>query len=356
MLTPEEVTELLLPVNVDYIKQHGVDRAWLTEADYVLLVHHHRRLMTQPLNQRGKPFTGLAYDFYYGHLWRYTEIRDGYHFGDDAAFYEDGKLQSYERKDDEEHYRYDWYENGGLQAVTEWNRKDHPEYCRQRYYGADGRLLLMKTKCEFEATYNPNAADSPFDFTFYENGEFRQITLKAPSARDFYSVAEFDPDGIPMRFFVNPHYTEDSLDKRLKEGLPRCEILHSAKYRFYRGYLEYSEVSPNSGRICWWRASACIHFRNGREGDTIIEYKKGVPEGKQCVYYPSGKIREQYFLSDGKECFRHIYWHPNGIIREAIVYARDGAVMLHVTFDDKGYLGSYQFHADVCKQAYRQNV
>ena len=49
------------------------------------------------------------------------------------------------------------------------------------------------------------------------------------------------------------------------------------------------------------------------------------------------------------EYFRHIYWHPNGVIREASVYSNSGAVMMHVTFDDKGCLSSYQFNADVFK-------
>ncbi len=351
MLKPEEVMKLLLPVDMDYIRQHGVDGKWLSEADYSYFgVRNPRRLMTQPPNRQKKPYTGLKYEFFdgSGQLARCTEIKNGYPFGDDISFYESGALASYERMDEDEHYRYDWYENGALKAVTEWNRKDNPDYYRKRVFDAAGRPFGMKTVCEIQAIYQPDAAESPLDFTFHGNGEFRQITVKAPSVHDLYTGIGFDPDGIPLHFAVNPHYTEDSLDKRLKDGLPRCEPFRRGKYRLYRGYLECRRYSRKSG-FYWWHASACIHFRNGRNGDSIFEYDRGKQHGKQCIYDPSGKIQEQYFLSKEKEYRHHIFWYPNGMIREAIFYTYGGAVMLYVTFDDQGSLLSYQLNSDVFK-------
>ncbi len=352
MLTPEEVRALLLPLNTEYIKTHGVDEYRLFVEDYTYLcVRHHGRLMTGHFREGGRPYTGLRYawDYDADRLVRYTEIKDGYYFGDDAKFYDTGALASYERKDDEEHYRYDWDEDGALQAVTEWIRKDHPEYYRKRKYDADGMLLSMMISCEIEVKYLPNAEDSPYDFTFHENGEFRQITCKAATARDFYSEIELDPDGIPVRFAVNPHYTEDKLEKRLKDGSPSCETFNRSKFRYgyYLGRMEHREPKCHCG---WDWTTGCVRFRDSKQGDKIFEYINGKQEGKQCIYYPSGRIQEEYFLSAGKEYFRHIYWHPNRIMREAVVYS-NGAVMLHVTFDDKGNQLSYALHAEVFKEA-----
>ena len=370
MLTPEEVRALLLPLNTDYIKTHGVDEYQLTAEDYTYLcVRHHRRLLTKPFREGGRPYTGLRYEEFYDsdQIERYTEIKEGYYFGDDVTFYDTGALQSYERKDDAEHYLYEWYEDGVLSAVTEWTRKDNPGFYRKRVYGGTGRLIRMKLECELTVEYLPNGADSPYDFKFHENGEFRQITCKAPTVRDFYSEIVLDPDGIPVRFAVNPHYTEEKLEKRLKNSSPRCETFSLAKYWFRRhGYgwsgeykygtsnytfnrLEVRAPRSNGPGFWWLGVDAFIRFRNSKQGDRIFEYKSGEQEGKQCVYYPSGKIQEEYFLYAGKEYFRHIYWHPNGIMREAIIYAYGGAVMLHVTFDEKGNQLSYQLNTDVFK-------
>lgn len=374
MLTPEEVRKLLLPPNTDYIITHGVDAYRLFVEDYTYLcVRHHGRLMTGHFREGGRPYTGLRYEWDYDadQLERYTEFKDGYYFGDDAKFYDTGALASYERKDDEEHYRYDWDENGALQAVTEWIRKDQPEYYRKREYDADGRLLSMMISCEIEVKYLPNAAESPYDFTFHENAEFRQIICKAPTGRDFYSEIELDPDGIPVRFAVNPHYTEEKLEKRLKDSSSRCETFNQAKYRFskfgygWSGEYKYGSSNYHFNRLevkmpmhnglgwGWYGVDGYIRFRNSKQGDSIFAYKSGEQEGKQYVYYPSGNIQETYFLSAGKECFRHIYWHPNGIMREAIVYSHR-EVMLRVTFDDKGNQLSCQLNSDVFKKAYKK--
>ena len=355
MLTPEEVRALLLPLNTEYIKTHGVDEYRLFVEDYTYLcVRHHERLMTGHFREGGRPYTGLRYawDYDADQLVRYTEIKDGYYFGDDAKFYDTGALASYERKDDEEHYRYEWDEEGALQAVTEWIRKDHPEYYRKREYDADGRLLSMMISCEIEVKYLPNAEDSPYDFTFHENGEFRQIICKAPTARVFYTEIELDPDGIPVRFAVNPHYTEEKLEKTLKDSSSRYETFNQAKYRFSKfsfNRLEVKMPMRNGLGWGWYGVDGYIRFRNSKQGDSIFAYKRGEQEGKQCVYYPSGNIQETYFLSARKEYFRHIYWHANRILREAVVYS-NGAVMLHVTFDDKGNQRSYALHAEVFKE------
>ncbi len=214
MLTPEEVRELLLPVDPDYLIEHGIDDdsdmledGFYTDANGI---YHYQRVMDK---ETFTPFNGLLIRFSEDDPDRiegYSQMKEGYPL-DDVEFYESGALFSYERHDESEHYVYTWHENGALQSVGVWNRRDERDYNRCRDYDETGRLIQQRVKCEIKATYEPDAADSPFDFTFHANGEFRKITLKAPTADDFYTGIELDPDGYPVRISVNPHYTEESL-------------------------------------------------------------------------------------------------------------------------------------------------
>ena len=337
MLKPEEIRERLLPVDVDHLIEFGVDGDNLADEFYCDEngVHHYQRLFDKPMEEGGKPFTGLQISFFDGsdQIAEYTEIKEGYPFGDSVGFHKSGALASYERDDDREHYEYTWFENGVLRSVFEWNRKDRPEYYRAKAYDETGGLIWMRIHCEIQANYQPEAADSPFDFTFHENGEFRKITYKAPSEREFYTAIEFDPDGRPVRYDVNPHYNEDTLQKRLKEGYPRCKTYKPGEYRFQDGVLKYYDGRYGTTWLC---ASGAIHFHEGMQGDKILQYHEGIPRVEQCLYYPSGQIKEQYFVSKGQEYYRHIYWYPNGMIREAIVYGSDQTVRLHVKFDKQG--------------------
>ena len=337
MLTPEEVREILLPVDMDKLIENGVDADDLAEEFYTDAngVYHYQQVFDKPMEEGGTPFTGLSITFFdnFDQIDSYTEMKDGYPFGDEVGFHESGALASYERTDDKEHYAYTWFENGVLRTVYEWNRPDKTEYYRAKAYDKTGKLIWMHVDCEIKVTYQPDEADSPFEFTFHANGEFRQIKYKAPSARDFYSAIEFGTDGHPVRYDVNPHFNEDSLEKRLRDGYPRCKTFEPGKYRFQDGVLQYYNGTHGT---TWLRASGKIHFHEGTDGDKILEYDMGIPRVEQCIYYPSGQIREQYFVSKGKEYYRHIYWHPNGVMREAIVYGQDQTVKLHVKFDKQG--------------------
>ena len=352
MLTPEEVRGILLPVNTEYIKAHGVDfddlysEFYYDEND----IYHYNRTFDFPMEHGGQPFTGLRYEFFSNsdQLANYTQMKEGYHFGDEVEFYLSGALESYERIDDTEHYCYVWYGNGALKTVTEWNRRDKPDFYRMRAYDKTGRLIWMQVKCEITATYKPDDTDTPFDFAFHENGEFRQITYKAPTADDFYSEIEFDPDGYPVRFTVNPHYREAPLSKRLGYYWTNYKTYDPKIHRFQDGILQYPFTDKYGTR--WFREDGHILFHNGMHGDNAMSYHEGKPWGPQYIFYPNGQIKEFYCIDTGGEYNRHVYWYPNGMMREATVYSHR-AVMLHVTFDNKGNLLSYEFNTDVFKKA-----
>ena len=352
MQTPEEVKEMLLPVNVEYIKQHGVDWECLSDEFYWENgFNHYDRKFDRPMAEGGKPFTGLRYEFWDSdHLACYTQMKDGYPLGDDVGFYRSGALQSYTRIDDTEHYRYEWHENGVLKAVTQWNRKDNQQYYRSREYDETGKLLRQRIKFEIEAIYQPDDLNPRFDFLFHENGEFRQITNKAPSACDLYSEIELDPDGIPVRFVVNPHYIKYSLSECLHYYFSNYKTFDEKEFRYKNGVLQ---CRCGEHGTTWRRASGDILFHDGAHGDKFLVYDDGIPRGPQHIYDPSGQIREYYCISKGKEYCHHIYWYPNGMIREAIVYSHYD-VMLRVTFDDKGKQRTCQLNAAVFKKGYKK--
>ena len=352
MLTPEEVRALLLPVNAEYIKAHGVDFDHLYSEFYYDEndIYHYDRTFDFPMEHGGQPFTGLRYEFFSNsdQLANYTQMKEGYHFGDEVEFYMSGALESYERIDDTEHYCYEWYESGALKTVTEWNRRDRPDFYRIRAYDKTGRLIWMQVKCEITATYKPDDTDSRFDFAFHENGEFRQITYKVPTADDFYSGIKFDSDGIPVRFVVNPHFIDDSLSKQLSHYCSRYKTYDPKTHRFQDGVLQYPFTDKYGTR--WFREDGHILFHNGMHGDKFLSYREGKPWGPQYIYYPNGQIQEFYCVDTGGAYHRHVHWYPNGMMREATVYSHR-AVMLHVTFDNKGNLLSYQLNADVFKKS-----
>lgn len=352
MLTPEEIRELLLPVDSDYLIKHGIadDSDALEEGFYTDEngIYHYQRIMNK---ETFTPFNGLLIRFSEDDSDRiegYAQMKDGYPL-DDIAFYESGALCSFERHDDTERYMYTWHENGALKSVAVWHRRDEREYARSKVYDESGRLIKQYVGCEIKATYEPDAADSPFAFTFHENGEFRKITLKAPTADDFYTGIELDPDGYPVRISVNPHYTEESLGVAQESTHHWHKTYDEKNFRVRDGLYEYYDHKIQTWRIL----SGDVLYRDGKNGDKILSYYKGRQCGGQDFYYPDGQIRETFCIDSHGEYRRHIHWYPNGIMREATVYSHY-APMLHVTFDDKGKQRTNQLNAAVFKKAYKK--
>ena len=352
MLTPEEVRELLLPVDPDYLIEHGIDSESdaLEEGFYTDEngMYHYQRVMDKATFT---PFNGLMIHFSEDDPDRiegYSQMKEGYPL-DDVKFYLSGALYLYERHDESEHYMYFWHENGALESVLVWHRRDNRDYARRRHYDETGRLICQYVGCEMNANYEPDAADSPFDFTFHENGEFRTITKKAPTPEDFYTGIELDPDGYPVRISVNPHYIEASLDKQLNWYRASTKTFNDKTFRLQDGSLEYLESRDKK----WYSVNCHVLFRDGMHGYRLLDYRYGILYGPQSVFYPSGQIQEYYGIDSKGEYRHHVHWYPNGIMREAIVYSHYD-VMLHVTFDGKGNQLSCQLYSDVFKKVYKK--
>ena len=137
MLTPEEVRELLLPFDPDYLIEHGIadDSDALEEGFYTDEngIYHYQRIMNK---ETFTPFSGLMIRFSEDDSDRiegYSQMKEGYPL-DDVEFYESGALYSYERWDDTERYLYTWHENGALKSVCVWHRRDKREYTRGKLY------------------------------------------------------------------------------------------------------------------------------------------------------------------------------------------------------------------------------
>ena len=351
MLTPEEVREILLPVDVDDLIAHGVDsesdtleEGFYTDANGI---YHYQRVMDK---ETGMPFNGLMIHFSEDDPDRiegYSQMKEGYPL-DDVKFYLSGALYLYERHDESEHYMYFWHENGALESVLVWHRRDNRDYARRRHYDETGRLICQYVGCEINATYKPDAADSPFEFTFHENGEFRTVTCKAPTTEDFYTGIKLDPDGYPVHIAVNPHFSEKPLGETLK-AYRSIHTFDEKIYRFQDGVFQHDEHTIKK----WCSVNGFVLFRDSKHGDKILDYSYGKQCGHQRVYYPSGQIQESYCIDSHGEYRHHIHWYPNGIMREAIVYSHYD-VMLRVTFDDKGNQRSCQLYPDVFKKVYKK--
>ena len=352
MLTPEEIREILLPVDVDDLIARGVDsesdtleEGFYTDANGI---YHYQRVMDK---ETGMPFNGLMINFSEDDPDRiegYAQMKEGYPL-DDVKFYPSGALYLYERHDDTERYQYIWHENGALKSVLVWNRRDERDYARSRFYDETGRLSRQAVRCEIKAIYNPDAADSPFDFTFHENGEFRKITLKAPTADDFYLGIELDPDGYPVRIAVNPHFTERTLGEALESSHRWAKTFDEKNYRVQNGDFQYFDQSLKT----WRDVNGNVLFRDSKHGDRILSYYNGIQTGGQTIYYPNGQIKESFCIDSKGEYRRHIHWYPNGLMREATVYSHYD-VMLRVTFDDKGKQRTCQLNAAVFDKVYNK--
>ena len=143
MLKPEEVRSVLLPDA--YIKEHGVSYYSLADEYYYDEngVYHYERMFDKPMEEGGKPFTGLAFEVYDDsqQIGFYIEMKDGYQFGDYVGFYENGALSFYTRMDEKEYYKYEWYENGALKMFTDWRRKGEQVLKHIKEYDENGKLI-----------------------------------------------------------------------------------------------------------------------------------------------------------------------------------------------------------------------
>ena len=147
MLKPEEISGILL--RDEYIKEHGVSYFSLSDEYYYDEngVYHYERMFDKPMDEGGKPFTGVAFETFEDsdQIAFYIEYQDGYQCGGYVRYYENGALRGYVRIDEKEYYVYEWYESGALQRMMECCKvrgQDRPS--RETEWHENG--VLKKTK------------------------------------------------------------------------------------------------------------------------------------------------------------------------------------------------------------------
>ena len=205
MLQPDEVISELL--THEYVKEHGVPYESLSDECYWENgVNHYERMFDKPMNEGGKPFSGIAYETY-----GYTVYKDGYQCGDDVTFYPSGKLRRFSRLTENEYYIYCWHENGLLRYFKENHRKDAPNYYRIREYDENGILTKQKIHSEFSFIYDFTAPNDKFEVKWHKNGEFRNFRCLSPTRETFYSYFEYDAAGYPIKYKINPFYSPEYL-------------------------------------------------------------------------------------------------------------------------------------------------
>ena len=147
MLKPEEVRGSLLPDA--YIKEHGVFYFSLSDEYYFDGdgVYHYERMFDKPMDEGGKPFTGLAFEVMEDsdQIGFYIEMKDGYFFGDYVRYFENGALRGFTRKDEKEWYGYEWFENGVLKESIEF----------KQIRGKKSRFSLERFSTEYDETGKP---------------------------------------------------------------------------------------------------------------------------------------------------------------------------------------------------------
>lgn len=316
----------------EYVLKKGIPYDLLTDEYYWENgVNHYERMFDKPMDDGGKPFSGIAYELYpEGNIRGYIEYKEGYQYGDDVTFYPSGKLWRYSRYTKTENYIYEWYENGVISFIKQNHRKDAPQYYRTREYDENGSLLKQSVYCEIRFSYDYNAPDKSYEVTWHENREFKSIKKSSPSRETFYSYFEFDEAGYPVRYNVNPFYSPEYLSpekykRTLSIGYFNENHRFEGKLLMYRsgyGWLRYS-------------GSLCFQYKNG-DLEKIMEFKDGIPRGAQYIYYKNGNLKEEYCISEGKEYYRHIYWYESGTIRETVIYSKNRSSQYHVSFDEKG--------------------
>lgn len=332
MLKPEEVPQHLL--SLQYILEHGVSGDELADESYTDEngFYHYERKFDKPLNEGGKPFSGLAYDFYYNSnmLSGYTEYRDGYTYGDDVWYYPSGALSRYSRYCENEHYIYLWHENGILKEVIQNHRNDNPQYRRFKKYDDNGKLTEQTIYCELRFTYDFNSPNLSYEVTWHKNGEFKLIRNNAPTRETFYSQIEFDENGYPIKYSVNPHYSPEYLSPERY-----ADFFHIKT--FDKGYSFAGDTlmkSTEYGRIKY-SGQLCFRHNDGYI-EKIMEFKKGIPYTAQYMYYENGNLKEEYCISKGKLYHRHIYWYESGSIKQVVLYSYDMKRKHCICFDKNG--------------------
>ena len=335
MKTIEEIKKSLF--SVKYIKEHGVSFKKLCSESYIdeKGVHHYDRMFDKPLDNGGVPFSGVAYKVsdnrrYIG----YKEYKDGYQHGADVEYSLLGKLKCYSYADGIRKFCYKFHNNGAISYFKENHREDMPCYYRLKTFDEDGKLITQNINCEMQYFHNFAEPDPNFEVSFHENGEFRRISTSSPDPETLYSCIEFDENGCPTEFRVNPMYKPDHLyARRYRRG----KEVFNGRFRFDGDVLmEKPKLGKFNAPLLRYDGKICFMTENGRI-EKILDYENGLPLGEQNFYYLNSELRERYFVSaDGTEYGHHIWWYENGIVSKVIIYCAAAEKKYTIQFDESG--------------------
>jgi antitoxin component YwqK of YwqJK toxin-antitoxin module len=326
MKLPAEINQEIL--SEEYVLKHGVliddlyDEYYYDENG----MYHYEQMFDKPRKQGGKPFTGIVCDIRDAGYVGYWEYKDGYEYGNSVGYYPSGAVAWFCRRTETEYYFYKWHENGVMSYCKQNHRKDDPGYYRIKEFDSDGKLIKQTLHCEFDIVYDFASPPAAVSVTWHQNGEFEKIIRKQPTSDTFYAEMQFDEDGYPVHFTINPNYNPAHL-----EPISYCETYHiqssDKNYQNIGGFLMHrsgDQWYPYSGKLC---------FNQGKTIEKINEFKDGQLCGAQYTYYENGQLKEHYCISNGKEYYRHLSWFKNGTLKQVVLYSRDKVPVHRIQFD-----------------------
>ncbi len=319
-----------------YIKEHGVlfdDSPFIHMCYNDGSVSHYEQLFDKPMDEGGTPFNGLVYELYpSGKMAGYTFYKNGYHYGDSVEFYESGEVRWLSRHTESENFICEWYRNGNLKELNEHHRSDAPSFFRTTKYNENGELIYRQISCEMTYRHDYQSPDPSCSVQWHENGEFRKITCLSPTSDTFYTEMEFDAQGYPIGFEINPHYCPIHFSAEKQDAFYHLSRFDS-EYRFENGIL--LRRSPTDNRFLKY-SGKLVFLRCGNRIERISEYANGILSGAQYLYNHDGQIKEYYCISRGEEYYRHIWWYDHGVIQKVRIYTRNEGRSIEIAFDETG--------------------
>lgn len=320
----------------EYLIEHGSlfdEDTFAFESYWENDKNHYEQLFDKPMDQGGKPFNGLVYERYLtGELLRYTFYQNGYHYGDDVEFYQSGRIRRFSRYTDSENYICYWYQDGIIKKIKDNHRSDAPDYYRTIEFDEKGFPQKQSILCEISFTYDHLSPDKTYHVEWYDNGEFRKITKLSPTSETLYTEIEFDPQGYPIAFEINPCYCPEAYSAQNMDRFYHINRFNQ-EYHFEKEIL-YKHASAG-GTLLKYSGRLAFPYFNGTV-EKIMEYRNGVPCGPQYLYYPDGQLKECYCISKGKEYHYHIDWYKHGMIKKILIYSKDGLRIDQIEFDRNG--------------------
>lgn len=331
MLKPEEIKDIILPN--EYVLEHGVSEYSLASEFYYDEngMYHYDRAFDKPMDEGGKPYTGIAYRDDGGARVHYLEYKDGYDDGEEVLFYDSGALKSY--WSDDEDYGYEWYENGILKKETYllFTRRDTDERMT-REYDESGKLMFQRfdrrklRHKDINVLFECDRPEQAPEVTFHDNGSIAQVKFSSHDGAGLYSKIELDDNGIISDICIDAYYMPLHLRA---EGYGERKNTHET-FTYYGGSLSGKDGRQEYSGII------CFEYNDGYF-EKVTDLMKLLPDNAK-FYSHDGSLKEEYSISGTLEFHGHIWRYENGVIRRVLLYPRDGTLGYEFEFDREGRL------------------